>query len=62
MFKWIGRAKRIETKLDRVLEICDPQPQPAGNKPYVPPTPRTDPILMTDEREERIRKDLENEG
>lgn len=54
MFEWMGRGKRLEQKLDELLGYYGPRPSAAAKDNYTPPGQRTDPILMTDDREERI--------
>jgi hypothetical protein len=61
MLKWFGRGKRIEDKLDELLAYYGPRPAAGATPSYTPPGQRIEPILMTDEREERIMKQQEDE-
>jgi hypothetical protein len=59
MLNWIGRGKRMETKIDELLSYYGPKPAAGAKENYIPPGQRTDPILMTDEREDKILQDSE---
>ena len=59
MFKWIGRAKRLEVKIDKLLSYYD-LPIAGSGEIRLPPHPDdNNVILMTDEREETIRHDAD---
>lgn len=60
MFEWMGRGRRLEAKLDELLAYYGPRPAAGATPAYSPPGTLRDPILMTDEREEKIRQDLED--
>lgn len=60
-FKFWGRSKRIEAKLDEVLAKLDYSPVDAGSSPLRKFSSGLEPILMTDEREDKIAKDLHQE-
>lgn len=57
MFDWIGRGKRIETKLDELLGHYGPRPV-VGSAPKPEVYRGRDPIIMTDERESKILQDI----
>jgi hypothetical protein len=60
MLDWIGRGKRIENKLDEILSHYGPRPAAGATPIYTTPGQRIDPILMTDEREDKILQDSED--